>query len=86
MRALIEQLREVSELEDAACQDEPDHLFFPPKYNSKGIVERAKKICGECPVQLECLEIALQNNEKYGIWGGKTSNERRRIRRSRRGG
>jgi WhiB family redox-sensing transcriptional regulator len=34
-------------------------------------------------VRLECLEYALANGEKFGIWGGMSERERRRIRRAR---
>lgn len=44
----------------------------------------AKKVCQECPVQVECLEYALVNNERYGIWGGRSPNERKKLLRQRR--
>jgi WhiB family redox-sensing transcriptional regulator len=34
-------------------------------------------------VREDCLEFALQNGEKFGIWGGLSERERRRIRRQR---
>lgn len=42
---------------------------------------RAKTICGECAVRAECLDYALGHNIEHGIWGGKTENERRQLRR-----
>jgi WhiB family redox-sensing transcriptional regulator len=41
--------------------------------------KRAKEICAECPVQIECRNYALEIREQYGIWGGMTENERRLL-------
>ena len=43
----------------------------------------AKEVCRGCEVRHDCLEFALQNGEKFGIWGGLSERERRRIRRQR---
>lgn len=53
----------------------------------KGRVKRvnaAKELCNQCDVKNECLEAALERDEKFGIWGGLTERERKRLRRSRR--
>jgi WhiB family redox-sensing transcriptional regulator len=34
-------------------------------------------------VRGDCLEYALDNGEKFGIWGGMSERERRRLRRAR---
>lgn len=70
-------------VEKALCSaDDPD--FFPEKgTDTKGATDRAKAICAKCPVQEVCLETALQNNEKHGIWGGKGRPQREKIRRER---
>jgi WhiB family redox-sensing transcriptional regulator len=34
-------------------------------------------------VREDCLEYALANGEKFGIWGGLSERERRRLRRAR---
>lgn len=61
----------------ALCaQTEPD-AFFPEK---GGSVKEAKRICRGCPVRSECLAWALENDERFGIWGGATENDRRRLR------
>lgn len=44
---------------------------------------RARAICAPCPIRAECLEFALAINAAYGIWGGLTTRERRKIRRRR---
>jgi len=43
----------------------------------------AKEVCRGCVVREDCLEYALANGEKFGIWGGMSERERRRIRRQR---
>ena len=58
---------------------DPD-LFFPGRGEDQG---PAKGVCRGCDVREECLEYALSNGEKWGIWGGKSERERRRIRRQR---
>ena len=58
---------------------DPD-LFFPERGAS---TREAKEVCRGCVVREDCLEFALQNGEKFGIWGGMSERERRRIRRQR---
>jgi WhiB family redox-sensing transcriptional regulator len=80
------QLLEVLGSEELAWQDlancrgaDPD-LFFPERGAS---TRTAKQICRECSVQGECLEFAIVSSEKFGIWGGMSERERRKIRRQR---
>lgn len=63
---------------DAKCLDADPEAFFPEK---GGSTREAKRICNACPVQDECLEWALENEERFGIWGGMSERERRRLRR-----
>lgn len=58
---------------------DPD-LFFPERGAS---TREAKEVCQGCVVRDECLEFALTNGERFGIWGGMSERERRRIRRQR---
>jgi len=58
---------------------DPD-LFFPERGAS---TREAKEVCRGCIVREDCLEYALLNGEKFGIWGGMSERERRRIRRQR---
>lgn len=44
----------------------------------------AKKICDSCPIRDACLEYALKEKERYGMWGGTTPIERRRVERRQR--
>jgi WhiB family redox-sensing transcriptional regulator len=57
--------------DQAACRDtdNPD-LFFAEHPGANKSTYEAKKICRECPVRIDCLEYAITNNERYGIWGG----------------
>ncbi len=64
----------------ANCLGVDPDLFFPERGAS---TKEAKGVCRGCEVRLECLEYALRNGEKFGIWGGLSERERRRIRRQR---
>ncbi len=64
--------------ERALCSQTDPEAFFPEK---GGSVTEAKRICRLCEVEAECLEYALANNERFGIWGGTTERERRRLKR-----
>jgi WhiB family redox-sensing transcriptional regulator len=64
----------------ANCRGADADLFFPERGAS---TRRAKSICGACEVRGECLEYAIVNGEKFGIWGGMSERERRRVRRER---
>lgn len=67
-------------LEKAACAGVDPELFFPGRGES---TREARAICAGCEVRATCLEHALDAGEKFGIWGGKSERERRRIRRQR---
>jgi WhiB family redox-sensing transcriptional regulator len=68
-------------MEEAACANSDPDLFFPERGDS---VVEAKAVCRGCPVRAECLEYALERGEKYGLWGGLSVRERRKIRAQRR--
>lgn len=65
----------------AICRGIDPDLFYPERGESTA---EAKAVCKECPVRTECGEYALEIGEKFGIWGGMSERERRRIRRERR--
>lgn len=71
----------VSWRQRAACRGVDPDVFYPI---SDEDAEEAKSICRECPVREACLEYALANRERDGVWGGATERERRRIIRHRR--
>lgn len=72
----------------AACADLPWTLFFAEDTTRRNpYAERRLPgvlVCQTCPVRNQCLEYALETNTKAGIFGGKTSGERARIRKQRR--
>ncbi|WP_347060708.1 WhiB family transcriptional regulator [Blastococcus sp. HT6-30] len=67
--------------QDALCAETDPEAFFPDK---GGSTREAKRVCTGCPVRAECLEFALANDERFGIWGGLSERERRRVRLQRR--
>jgi WhiB family redox-sensing transcriptional regulator len=62
----------------ALCAQTDPEAFFPEK---GGSTREAKKICLGCEVRAECLEYALAHDERFGIWGGLSERERRRLKR-----
>ncbi|MDM7854008.1 WhiB family transcriptional regulator [Cellulomonas alba] len=64
--------------ERALCAQTDPEAFFPEK---GGSTREAKKVCSGCDVRAECLEYALANDERFGIWGGLSERERRKLKR-----
>ena len=62
----------------ALCAQTDPEAFFPEK---GGSTREAKKICLGCEVRSECLDYALAKDERFGIWGGLSERERRRLKR-----
>ena len=56
-------------------------IFFPE--TGEGVAF-ARQLCRRCPVKSECLDFAMATNESFGVWGGTSERERRRMRRDRR--
>ena len=69
-------------LSQARCANEDPDLFFPVGSTGPFLeqIRRAKAICWLCPVKDECLEWALASDQRAGIWGGLTEEERRNLR------
>jgi WhiB family redox-sensing transcriptional regulator len=65
--------------ERALCAQTDPEAFFP---ETGGSTREAKRICSGCEVRAECLEYALAHDERFGIWGGLSERERRRLRRA----
>ncbi|MEY4310311.1 MAG: hypothetical protein RLZ71_237 [Actinomycetota bacterium] len=63
---------------DAVCAQTDPEAFFPEK---GGSTRDAKKICAGCDVKAQCLEYALANDERFGIWGGLSERERRKLKK-----
>ncbi|MYM20820.1 WhiB family transcriptional regulator [Brevibacterium sp. 5221] len=64
--------------EQALCAQTDPEAFFPEK---GGSTREAKKVCASCEVRAQCLEYALANDERFGIWGGLSERERRRLKK-----
>jgi len=66
---------------DALCAEIDPDLFMPEK-GAKGREDTraAIAVCQQCPVQAACLEYALVNDVRYGIWGGQSAQDRDRDR------
>jgi WhiB family redox-sensing transcriptional regulator len=65
--------------EAALCAQTDPESFFPEK---GGSTRDAKRVCVGCEVKTECLEYALLSDERFGIWGGMSERERRRLKRA----
>ncbi|MGP5376809.1 WhiB family transcriptional regulator [Brachybacterium alimentarium] len=74
----VEDDAELSWQERALCAQTDPEAFFPEK---GGSTREAKKVCVSCEVRAECLEYALENDERFGIWGGLSERERRKLKR-----
>ena len=61
-----------------ACLGLDPGIFLPERGESTA---RAKAICAGCPIQAECLDFALEHDQRVGVWGGLAAKERRRLRR-----
>ena len=67
--------------ERALCAQTDPEAFFPEK---GGSTREAKKVCLTCDVRTDCLESALEKDERFGIWGGLSERERREAQEARR--
>jgi WhiB family redox-sensing transcriptional regulator len=63
---------------DSLCAQTDPEAFFPEK---GGSTRDAKRICTSCEVRTQCLEYALENDERFGIWGGLSERERRKLKK-----
>ncbi|ONI61632.1 WhiB family transcriptional regulator [Okibacterium fritillariae] len=63
---------------DSLCAQTDPEAFFPEK---GGSTRDAKRICSSCEVRSQCLEYALENDERFGIWGGLSERERRKLKK-----
>ena len=70
---------EMSWQERALCAPTDPVAFFPEK---GGSTREAKRVCLSCDVRSDCREYALANVERFGIWGGLSERERRRLKKA----
>lgn len=65
-------------MDGAACANVGGDIWFPDRSQPRA---RAVRICGTCPVQGECLDYALEQDETFGIWGGLYGRQLARLKR-----
>jgi len=68
---------------DAACANSDTDKFFPKKgkeARTQEVISSARLVCAQCSVRSECLEFAVKNTVMYGIWGGLTREERKKVK------
>lgn len=62
----------------ALCAQIDSDTFFPEK---GGSTREAKRVCLACEVRDECLEYAVEHEERFGVWGGLSERERRKLKK-----
>lgn len=75
--------------ERAACREMDVSAFYPAQDEARtgsgqwaGPRQRdddPRPVCAGCPVRMQCLDFAIDNRERYGIWGGLNERERRNV-------
>lgn len=70
--------------ENALCKDKGVDMFFVDEgpisdFSVRTAINKAVSLCNRCPVQDKCLMNSVNNGEEFGIWGGFTSRERRKL-------
>jgi len=63
----------------AACQGDNTNNYIPTKTGTKDTKHYNRTKCETCPVQKQCLDYALANRIKYGLWGNTTPKERETL-------
>lgn len=68
---------------DGECNKYDPEMFYLP-YNlrmsqKREFIARAKEVCAVCPVAQKCREFALETEQEFGIWGGMSEEERRKV-------
>ena len=65
----------------AACRSADPEMFFPISSTGAGRahVAGAKAVCARCGIRQRCLDYAIDTHQAYGVWGGTSEEERRRI-------
>lgn len=71
--------------EDGLCTQTDPEMFFPIEdANNRGgayvHLSQALQVCARCPVRVQCLNEALDNDIRWGIWGGATWTQRKGIK------
>lgn len=72
---------------DGLCREADPEAWYPVRDKGDGCVgvtsgKHAKRVCARCPVRVECLNWALEHDERFGIWGGLSERERTKLRKA----
>ncbi|MET9364356.1 WhiB family transcriptional regulator [Streptomyces sp. NPDC006632] len=81
MNKTISSEAELTWQQGALCAQAGPEFFFPAPGSS---TREAKQLCGACEQRKACLEYALANDERFGVWGGLSERERLVLQRARR--
>ena len=66
----------------ASCQEVDPEMFFPVASQEPQEAKNMRALCAGCPVNVECLTYALEN-DVMGIWAGTNHEMRKQIRKER---
>ena len=77
--AIVGEVPEGDWTELAVCAQVDPEMFFPEK---GGATKEAKRLCFTCEVRKQCLDYAMANEERFGVWGGHSERERRKMLRA----
>lgn len=72
-----EEREEAAWRDRARCAETDPEAFYPEKGEP---TEPARRVCRNCEVRVQCLEYALANDERFGVWGGLSVQQRRRLK------
>jgi WhiB family redox-sensing transcriptional regulator len=78
--AVLVDVRNMAWADRGLCQETDPEEFFPEVGED---AKAAKRVCGGCEVRAECLEYALEHDQRFGVWGGTSERERRILRAER---
>jgi WhiB family redox-sensing transcriptional regulator len=70
------------EFEAAACKSVGTEAYYVDDRANAMAVRALKTVCSSCEIIGKCLEVALANNEMYGVWGGMSESERKALKRN----
>lgn len=80
---IAELVHKIDKIGSVPCSSYPELFFYEPYagLTPEESIVAAKALCDECPLKVECLQVALQTKRNVGIWGGLTPEERKALRR-----
>ena len=79
LKELIFGIESASWMQKGKCRGLQTDIFYSEQ--GRRSINTAKAICSECPIRQQCLDYAMRNQELYGIWGGHTEIERKKLRK-----